>query len=122
MEERCENIFEASKKCSSIAKILGGNFITVEKDKNEKYFAYTSLYDILRVLFGMTFGILLFREVARSTSEKDADRSIIFEIIISINSKMETIQPALVIITTYRFRFLYFSIKKDFMWIDEKVR
>lgn len=120
-QKRCGNVFEASKQCSAIAKVLGGNFVTVDTNKNGNYFAYTSLSDILRFLFGMSFGALLLREVSRTTSEKDENRSIIFEIIISLNSEIETIQPVLVIVITYHFRFLYFWIKKDIKWIDEKV-
>lgn len=120
-EEGCENIFEASEHCSTIAKILGGNFVTVDKDKNGKYFAYTSLCDVLRVLLGIPYGIFLFYEVARSTAEKDENRSLLFEMIIAFNSEIEAIQPTFVMLIAYHFRFSYFQIKNDLKWIDEKV-
>jgi phosphatidylglycerophosphatase A len=120
-EASCENIFEASSRCSIIAKFLGGNFVTVKRDNYGKYFAYTSIYDVFRVLFGIIFGIFLLREVAKTTAEKDENRSIIFEIIISINSQIEAIQPTLVMIITYHFRFLYFWIKNELLWIDQNV-
>lgn len=120
-EESCENIFEASKQSSAIAKILGGNFVTIGKNKNGKYFAYTSYRDILRVFLGVAFGILLVREVLKSITEKDDLRSLIFEMIMSLNSEIESVQPTLVMLTTYHFRFSFFKIKNDLKWIDEKV-
>lgn len=120
-EASCDNVFEASKYCSTLAKFAGGNFVTIAKNKRDKYFAYTSPYDVIRFIIGIAFGILLLREVSRTTSEQDENRSIIFEIIISINTRIETVHLPIVMIMSYHFRFIFFKIKKEIKLIDEKV-
>ena len=118
---RPKNVFEASKFCDIFSNFIGHKFVAIDKDKKNNYFAKTTIADILRVIVGISYCIWLILDVSKTPFDTESSRSMIFELMIYINSRVQVIHPVLVMLLTFYNRKDYYQIKKDTQWIDEKV-
>lgn len=115
------NVFETSKFCDIFSNFIGHKFVTIEKNKNNYYFAKTTITDVLRVIIGISYCIWQFMNVLKTPFDTESRRSMIFELMIYINARVQVIHPVLVMLQTFYNRNDYYQIKKDTQWIDEKV-
>lgn len=118
---RAKNIFEANKICYLFSRILNFEFVTIERSKKDGMVkGFTTKWDVLRLIIGLSCGILIFYDVA-STKLKPEKRSIIFEMAMSFNGKIQTLHPSLVMLQVFLYRYEYFKIFMILDWIDRKV-
>lgn len=118
---RAKNVFEANKICYLFSRILNFEYVTIERSKNDGMVkGNTTKWDVLRLIVGFSCGILIFYDVA-STKLKPEKRSIIFEMAMSFNGKIQALQPSLVMLQVFHYRYEYFKIFMILDWIDRKV-
>lgn len=115
-----KDVFETNKFCYFYSKLVNFVFVTIFKSENGFYTSKTSKWDILRFTFGFIFAIYIFYKTLL-TSIQQEKRSIIFEIILSLNSKMQTMNISAVMLHGFIYRHEYFEILKTIHWIDFKV-
>lgn len=116
-----KDVLEANKSCYFCSKLM--NFVFVSTSKNENginYKSQTTKWDILRFLIAFPFAVYIFYDTL-STSLKLEKRSIIFEFIMVLNGKMQTIHVAIVMLQLFFYRNEYFKILRSLYWIDMKV-
>lgn len=116
-----KNIFNANKLTFLVSKIINFNFISIKSDLGGKYYAVSSHWDKLSCFVGIFFGVWLFLKMINSPFDSNSTRSLIFEIITVMNSKIEGIHVTLILIQAFYFRHKYFLIYSDLHWIDQKV-
>lgn len=116
-----KDVFEANKFCIILADIVGYKFVTVSKDKLGKYHAFTSNRDKIKFLVAAVLCIFLFLDLSRTSIEKTSKRSLIFEIKIMLNGKIQGNHTALSVLFAYLLRNKYFDILNNIQWIDQKV-
>lgn len=121
-ESTLKDVFEANKFSNLLADVAGYKFITIKKNKFGKYFAFTSNLDVLKMLLFMILLIWLFFDLLGTSLDKQAKRSLIFEIIVLLNGKIQGNHPTVVMIFAFLFRYKYFKIIRNIHWIDSKVR
>jgi hypothetical protein len=115
------DVFETNKFCYFYSKIVNFVFITITKNnQDENYSSKTTKSDILRFIFGFPFSIYIFYDVL-STKLQQEKRSILFEILLSLIGKIQTINTTLVIFHVFVCRYEYFKIFNNLYWIDYKV-
>lgn len=119
---RAGNVFEASKFCDYFSNFFELKFVTIEKDKKNNYFATTSITDVIRLIMGISYCIWILFDISKTPFDINSSRSMIFELLIYINSRVQGIHPILVMLQAFNHRFDYYQIKRDTQWIDEKVR
>lgn len=117
---RAGNVFEASKICEIFGKVVHFIFITIKRDKKGNYYAYTSLFDIVRIAIGIIYCCFVFIDVSKPY-EQYSSRSTIFELMVWINTRIEVLHPTFALIIVFYFRYDYFTIKKTLQKIDDKV-
>lgn len=117
---RVENVFQANKVCYFLSKIFNFVSITIEESGNN-FNAYTSKFDILKFIFGLFFSCFSLYDILRTPLHPE-NRSIIFEILISLNGKMQGVHSIISMIQSFYYRYEYFNIFNSLYWIDTKVK
>lgn len=116
-----KNIFEANKFCYYFGKLTNFIFITFKRNKYGQVYEFKTTYkDILRFIFGFSFALYIVYDTL-ATKLKQEKRSIIFEIIILINGKMQTFHMLFVMLQSFINRGEYFKILMAMHWLDNKV-
>lgn len=121
MKLTAKDSFEANKFCYIYGKIINFIFVTITKDKIGNYVSQTTKQDVLRFFIGFPIALYIFYDTL-ATNLKQEKRSIIFEIILVINGKVQTLQTGVVMLQMFLFRSEYFKILKSIEWIDMKVK
>lgn len=116
-----KDVFEVLKFCNLIADIIGFKYITIERIRPGKYHAFTSSLDKIKVLVAVILCSWLFMDLWNTSIEKHSKRSLIFEIIINVNGKVQGNHFGLVVLSTFFLRYKYFEIINNIQWIDQKV-
>ena len=116
---RVKTVFDANKLCYIFSRIFNFEFVTIEKI-NGTIRGFTSKWDVTRLIVGFCSGILIFFDIL-STKLKPEKRSIIFEMAMSLNGKIQGLHPALVMLQVFNFRYEYLRIFMILDWIDRKV-
>lgn len=117
-----KDVFETNKFCYFYSKIVNFVFVTITKNNQGENYSYrTTKFDYLRFIFGLPFSIYIFYDTLSTTLQQEK-RSIIFEIMLSLNGKLQTINTCLVILHVFIYRIEYFKIFNNLYWIDYKVR
>lgn len=120
VKSRIENIFEAYKSFYIACKVFSFVNITLYKIDNA-FKAFTSKFDTFKfiveivILFSYNYDI-------SSTSIQPSARSIVFEILLSINGKLQALRPSLIALHIFFYRYEYLKIFKVLDWIDKKVK
>lgn len=118
---KAKDVFETNKLCYFYSKIVNLVFVTITKNKKgENYESRTSKWDYLRFIIGLPFSIFIFYDTLSTTLQIEK-RSIIFEIILSLNAKIQTVNTSIIILHFFLNRFEYFKIYNTIYWIDYKV-
>lgn len=117
-----KNIFEVNRFCDFLASIIGYKFVTISRTKNGKYSAKTSFNDYFKLLFTLFLIVWLVIDLRSSSFERDSKRSLIFEIMLFVNGKVQGHHMTLILISSFLLRFKYFEITSNIQWIDNKVR
>jgi hypothetical protein len=116
-----KNIFEANKFCYFFSKIMNYVFVVILKDDGKGVYKFkTTRQEVLRFLLGFAFALYIFYDTL-ATKLKQEKRSIIFEIILVINGKMQTLHATAVMLQVFINREEYFKILNTMHWIDNKV-
>jgi hypothetical protein len=115
-----DNFFEATNFCSKFSKILNFNFLTFERTHKNSCCARTTWCDILRLITGLAIVIWMFVEFSDRALELTS-RSVIFEIGIFMDTRLESCNVILVMMQVFFNRHEYFKIISNIQWIDEKV-
>jgi hypothetical protein len=118
---RPENIFDATKFCDFFSKVLFNNFVTIFEDKRGRFYASTTVFDVLRLIIGLSYFIWLYFDVTKIELEENS-RSMVVELTIWANTRFQVIHPIAVILLGFFQREIYFSIKSNIKWVDDKVR
>lgn len=114
-----KNIFESNKFCYFYSKFINFSFTTISK--NEKNKSRTTQKDFLRFFVGFPFALYIFYDTLWTTFKQEK-RSIIFEIIIVLNAKIQTLHAAIVMFQVFLYRDEYLKILTLLHMIDIKVR
>lgn len=114
------NIFDATKYCNKLSEILNHKFVTIKQNKNGRYYPKTTSFDVARFFIGVALLIWLYIDLSERPF-KLTQRSIIFEIGMVFNSKLEVLHPIFVMFHVFCRRHEYFRILNNIMWIDKKV-
>lgn len=117
-----KNFFDAYTFCDLFAKIVGFQFISIQKDKIGNYFAKSSTSDILRAFAFFLFGVYMTRYILGVAIEVNSGRSVIFEIMTAINGKFQADHGFLMAIQFLILREDYFEVLRNIHLIDVKVR
>lgn len=116
------NVFETNKFCYFYSKLINFVFVTISKEsEGEKYKSQTTKWDILRFIIGFPFFIYIFYDTLLTKFQQEK-RSLIFEIILSLNGKLQTINGSIVILHVFIYRNEYFKIFESLHTIDCQVR
>lgn len=119
---RAENIFDSNKVCYFFSKFINFVFVTIVRSKHDGTVrGCTTKWDVLRLMIGLSFGLLTFYDLM-SSSLQPQKRSIIFEITMIIIGKNQGIFPILVTLQVFIFRYDYLKIFMILDWIDRKVK
>lgn len=108
-----KNVFEAKSVCYE--------FVTVHKNKKQNYEARTTIFDILRLITGLSILTWLFLDISKFTLQQNSARSILFEMQIVLISRIEAIYPLFVVINSFIYRFNFFKYLQNVHSIDLKV-
>lgn len=116
-----ENVFESNRLCYLFARFINFEFVTIKKSKVDGTVkGHTSKWDALKFIFGFSFGLFAFYDVLLTPLQIEK-RSIIFEITMSINGKIEGFRPSLIMLHAFLFRNEYLNIFNTLDWIDKEV-
>ena len=116
-----QNIFEANKVCYFFNRILNFEFVTIEKSRIDGTVkGYTSKWDMLRFVMGFSLMIYVLYDVASESLQLEK-RSIIFEMTMSMNGKIQGLHPVIVMLQVFIYRYEYLRIFIILDWIDQKV-
>ena len=116
-----KDFFEVMKFCNLISDIVGYKFVTIERNKLGKYHAFTSNLDKIKFLVAVILCSWLFMDLWNTPIEKHSKRSLIFEIIINLNGKIQGNHCGVVMLAAFFMRHKFFEIMKNILWIDQKV-
>lgn len=115
------NFFSSFIFCDLLAKLIGAQFLTIQKNKHGSYFAITSIFDVLRVLIALALGTWMAKFILDIKMEVNSGRSIIFEIMTVANGKFQGSHSFIIALLFLFLRNEYFKIIKNIHDIDVKV-
>lgn len=117
---KAENIFEANKIQYYFGKLIAFHFLTISKINHGKYFAHTTAWDKLGFLIPIIFYIWFFLKLFQNPLSI-TNRSIMFDIGVMLNGKLQILHPAISMMQMFYYRMEYFRIIENIHWIDQKV-
>lgn len=120
ISKKAKNVFESTRFYYLFCKCMCLLFITIGQDASGKYYAVTTKFDKIRLIFGILVGIWNF--YIYLGINVNSSRAIIFEIGMNACTKWQITSPFLIMIGTYFYRFEYFEAIKNLNWIDRKVK
>ena len=115
------NVFESSRFVYFMNKLICNLFLTFQKKNgSDKYRAVTTSTDIIIFMLSLSATVIGFADIVK-TPLKRTSRSLILELSMFANGKLRTIQPFLVLTTSFFNRFNYFELLNTFHSIDTLV-
>lgn len=115
------NVFESSRFTYFMNKLICNLFLTFRKsDKGDEYTAVTTSFDMLVFIISLGASILSFADILKTPLTR-TPRSLILELSMFANGKLRTIQPFLVICSSFFNRYKYFELLRTFQIIDDFV-
>lgn len=115
------NVFESSRFVYFMNKLICNLFLTLTKIKgSNKYRAKTTSLDMIVFGTSLSASIWFFADILK-TPLKRTSRSLILELSLFANGKLRTIQPILVILSSFYNRFKYVELLNAFQSIDNHV-
>ena len=118
---KAENVFDSNQFCYLFSRFINFEFVTIERSKhNGTVSGYTSKWDVLKFIIGFSLGLFTFYDVISTPLRLDK-RSIVFELMMSINGKIHGITGSLVMLQVFLFRNEYLKVFMAIDWIDKEV-
>ena len=115
------NVFESSRFVYFMNKLICNLFLTFRKKKgSDKYRAVTTSSDVVIFMLSLSATVIGFADIMK-TPLRRTSRSLILELSMFANGKLRTIQPFLVLGTSFLNRFNYFELLNTFQSIDNLV-
>lgn len=118
---KIKNIFESSRFVYFMNKLICNLCLTFRKIKGtDNYISTTTSLDFLVFVMSICASLLAFADIMKMPL-KQTSRSLILELSMFANGKSRTIQPLLVITTSFFNRFKYFELLRAIQTIDNYV-